>query len=91
MRRIRSLSPVKVFDGHEDAVKNVEYVRIGGQFGIDEDILILTSGFDGFVRLHSVRDPTKHQSGSPIFRDSGLVRMKLSPDKNAMVVTTRKK
>lgn len=68
--------------GHSNWVKNIEYARNLG--------LLVTSGFDGSICTWDINTNRSTDSVvcNPVFHTSGLMRSRLTPDTEKLIITT---
>lgn len=72
---------IRSLHGHSSWVKNIEYSR--------KDALLVTSGFDGSVFTWDINSYTEQGFiYQKVFHTSGLMRCRISPDSNKMVIST---
>lgn len=83
---VRNLkSRIRTLHGHSNWVKNIEYSR--------QNNLLVTSGFDGAIftwELNQYTDGSSNPSFKKVFNMSHLMRMRLTPDAEKMVISTGK-
>lgn len=72
---------IRSLHGHMNWVKNIEYSR--------KDGLLVTSGFDGSVFTWDINSYTEQGFiYQKVFHTSGLMRCRISPDANKLVIST---
>lgn len=73
---------MRTLQGHSNWVKNIEYAQDKG--------LLVTSGFDGSIYAWNINSYSENESTvfQRIFHMSGLMRMKLTPDADKLIVAT---
>jgi len=81
---VRNLkSRMRTLRGHSHWVKNIEYSS--------QNNLLVTSGFDGAIYTWELNKFTEGRSEgchNKVFNMSGLMRMRLSPDSDKMIIST---
>lgn len=80
---VRSLREhVNELSGHAGWVKNIEYSK--------KDGLLVTSGFDGNIQKWHINklDQPYNAPENRVLHQSGLMRMRLTPDESKMVLCT---
>lgn len=72
---------IRTLQGHSNWVKNIEYSP--------KDNLLLTSGFDGSIYTWDINSFTENSIlYTRVFHTNGLMRTRLSPDANKMLIST---
>lgn len=74
-------SKIRSLQGHSNWVKNIEYCK--------KDCLLVTSGFDGSIFTWDINSYTEQGFVyQKVFHTPGLMRCRLSPDENRLVICT---
>lgn len=78
----RNLSAAKrTLHGHSNWVKNIEYS--------EKEKVMVTSAFDGTIYAWDLNSPTENNVlFDKVFKMNGLMRTKLTPDGNKMIICT---
>ena len=66
--------------GHTNWVKNIEYSH--------RESLLVTSGFDGQILTWDINDFSRDDAHARVFGTKGLMRMRLGPGAEKMVIST---